>query len=185
LAAEQPELEPRPQEVFGVDVELLVENERFDLALTPRMALRRGLDHQAVRREDFAVLVGEDHRLAGRGPLSLAAFAGESLQLWPRDMAPGYYDAVLAACRAASFEPDVSDQAAGSTVWGDIARGKGVGLVVASLAGQLPGGVRLVGLAPPVPTLTIDLIWSAERQSPGIRRLLATAGRLADKSGWL
>ncbi len=185
LATEQPELKLRPREVFGIDVEELVQDERFDLALAPRMALGRGLDHRAIRREDFAVVVAEDHPLSGREQVTPAEFAGEALQVWPREMSPGYYDAVLAACRAAGFEPKVAEQAAGSTVWGDIARGNGFGLVVASLRLQLPAGLRLVGLAPPVPTLTIDLIWSAERRTPGVDRLLEAAERLAGDSSWL
>ena len=121
----------------------------------------------------------------GRERVTLPAVAGETLQVWPREMSPGYYDAVIGACRAAGFEPKVAEQAAGSTVWGDIARGNGVGLVVASLRLQLPAGVRLVPLEPPAPTLTIDLIWSAERRTPGIERLLEAAGRLATDRGWV
>jgi DNA-binding transcriptional LysR family regulator len=185
LAAEQPELRLRPREVFGVDVEGLVHDERFDLALTPRIALGSGLDHRAVRREDFVVAVAEDHPLSGREQVKLNEFAGEVLQVWPREMSPGYYDAVLAACRAAGFEPTVAEQAAGSTVWGDIAHGDGFGLVVASLGVQPPAGLGLVGLEPPAPTLTIDLIWSAERRTPGVERLLEVAERLADDNGWL
>jgi DNA-binding transcriptional LysR family regulator len=185
LAAEQPELQLRPQEVFGIDVVELVHNERFDLALAPRMAVAHGLGHRAVRREEFAVAVAEDHPLSGRERATLMEFADETLQVWPREMSPGYYDAVLAACRAASFEPKVAEQAAGSTVWGDIARGNGFGLVVSSLRLQLPIGVRLVGLEPPVPTLTIDVIWSAERGAPGVQRLLEVAERLAGDRDWL
>jgi DNA-binding transcriptional LysR family regulator len=185
LAAEQPELKLRPQEVFGVDVGDLLLGERFDIALAPRMALGPGLDHRAVRREDFVVVMAANHRLALREQVTLAAFADEMLQVWPREMSPGYYDAVVAACRTAGFEPRIAEQAAGSTVWGDIARGNGFGLVVASLRYQPPGGVVLVDLEPPAPTLTIDLSWSAERRSPGVQRLLQVAERVAGNNGWV
>ena len=185
LAAEQPELRLRPREVFGVDVEGLVHDERYELALAPRIALGSGLDHRAVRREDFVVAVAEDHPLSGREMVKLSEFAGEVLQVWPREMSPGYYDAVLAACRGAGFEPKVAEEAAGSTVWGDIAHGDGFGLVVASLGVQLPAGLALVGLERPAPRLTIDLIWSAERRTPGVERLLEAAERLADTRDWL
>ncbi len=56
-------------------------------------------------------------------------------------MAPGYYDAVMAACRTGGFEPEIDQHGAGSTVWGYIADGRGVGLVVSSLIEQLPRGV--------------------------------------------
>jgi DNA-binding transcriptional LysR family regulator len=185
LAAEQPELRLRPREVFGVDVDGLVHDERFDVALAPRIALGSGLDHRPLRREDFVVAVAEDHPLSGREQVKLSELAGEVLQVWPREMSPGYYDAVLAACRAAGFEPTVAEQAAGSTVWGDIAHGDGFGLVVASLGLQLPASLRLVALEPPAPRLTIDLIWSVERRTPGVERLLEVAERLAHDNGWL
>jgi DNA-binding transcriptional LysR family regulator len=185
LAAEQPELILRPREVFGIDVEELVHDERFELALAPRIALGSGLDHRAVRREDFVVAVAEDHPLSGREQVKLNEFVGEVLQVWPREMSPGYYDAVLGACRGAGFEPKVAEQAAGSTVWGDIAHGDGFGLVVASLGVQLPAGLALVGLERPAPRLTIDLIWSAERRTPSVERLLEAAERLAGTRHWL
>jgi DNA-binding transcriptional LysR family regulator len=185
MAAEQPELRLRPQEVFGVDVQELVDSERFDLALAPRMTLGRGLGHRAIRREDFAIAVAEDHPLAQRDQVALRQFADEILQVWPREMSPGYYDAVLAACRAVGFQPEVAEKAAGSTVWRDIAQGHGFGLVVASMGLQLPAGLRLVSLEQPPPTLIIDLIWSAERRTPGVEQLLDVAERLTGERGWL
>jgi DNA-binding transcriptional LysR family regulator len=185
VAAEQPELKLRPREVFGVDVEELIHSERFELAVAPRMTLGRGLDRRAVRREDFVVAVAEGHPLAQRDRVALRQFEDQVLQVWPREMSPGYYDAVLAACRAAGFEPRVAEEAAGSTVWRDIARGEGFGLVVASIGLQLPAGLSLVGLERPPPTLTIDLISSAERRTPGAERVREVAQRLTAERAWL
>ena len=98
-------------------------------------------------------------------------------------MSPGYYDAVVAACRDAGFEPRLDEQA-DSTVWGNIARGRGVGLVVRSLGHQLPRGLSLIALTPPSPTLTIDLVWPAERTTPAVRRLVGIADRLAQVRSW-
>ena len=80
-------------------------------------------------------------------------------EVWPREMAPGFYDTIIGACHAAGFEPKLDHQAAGNTVWGNIARGRGVGLINASLAEQLPRGVTLVDLAQPTSVLTIDAVW--------------------------
>jgi hypothetical protein len=70
-------------------------------------------------------------------------------------------------------------------VWGDIARGRGVGLVVGSLRRQLPRGLTLVALAPPVPTLAIDLVWPIDRTTPAVRRLAAVADQVSHDRGWL
>lgn len=185
LAADHPGLRVRPREVFAEDVSGLLADERIDLALGPHVGHRMGLDQHPVRLEPFVAAVPENHPLAAQERVSLAELADETIELWPQTMSPGYYDAVVAACRIAGFEPRLDEQAAGSTVWGDIARGRGVGLVVASLRHQLPLGLTLRPLRPPAPTLAIDLVWPTERTTPAVRRLIEVADRLAHDRGWL
>jgi DNA-binding transcriptional LysR family regulator len=185
LAAEHPDLQVRPREVFAEDIERMLGEGRVDLALAPHVAPRPGLEQHPVRQEPFVAAVAESHPLAAEQHISLAALANETVELWPHTMAPGYYDAAVAACRDAGFEPRLDEQAAGSTVWGNIARGRGVGLVVGSLHFQLPRGLALVALAAPAPTLAIDLVWPADRTTPAVRGLIAVADRLAQTRGWL
>ena len=185
LAAEHPQLEVRPREVFAEDIERLLEEDDVDLALAPHVGHRAGLDQHPVRLEPFVAAVAENHPLAAEQEIPLAALADETIELWPHTMSPGYYDAVVAACRHAGFEPRLDDQAAGSTVWGNIARGRGAGLVVGSLRSQLPRGLILLPLAAPTPTLAIDLVWPIDRTTPAVRRLIDVADRLAPDRGWL
>jgi DNA-binding transcriptional LysR family regulator len=185
LAAEHPELRVRPREVFAEDIAGLLADERIDLALAPHVGHRTGLDQRPVRVEPFVAAVPEDHPLAAEAQVRLAALADETIELWPQAMSPGYYDAVIAACREAGFEPRLDERAAGSTVWGDIARGRGVGLVVASLRHQLPRGLTLRSLVPPAPSLAIDLVWPTDRTTPAALRLIDVADRLARDRTWL
>jgi DNA-binding transcriptional LysR family regulator len=185
LAAKHPELKVTPREVFAEDIERLLTDERIDLALAPQVGHRSGLEQRPIRLEPFVAAVAENHPLAAEPQIPLAALADETIELWPHTMSPGYYDSVVAACRDAGFEPRLDEQAAGSTVWGHIARGRGVGLVVGSLRHQLPRGLTLLPLATPAPTLNIDLVWPIDRTTPAIRRLIVVADRLAHDEGWL
>jgi DNA-binding transcriptional LysR family regulator len=185
LAAEHPGLKVTPREVFAEDIERLLDDERIDLALAPHVGHRTGLDQHPIRREPFVAAVADNHPLATQPHIALAGLADQTVELWPHAMAPGYYDAVLAACRDAGFEPRLDDQAAGSTVWGNIARSRGVGLVVESLRYQLPRGITLVPLTAPAPTLAIDLVWPTIRTTPALQRVVAVADQLAHDRGWL
>jgi DNA-binding transcriptional LysR family regulator len=185
LAAEHPQLKVRPREVFAEDIERLFSDERVDVALAPHVGRRATVVHHPVRHEPFVAAVADTHPLAGAQRIPLAALADETIELWPHTMAPGYYDAVAAACRDAGFEPRRDEQAAGAAVWGNIARGRGVGLVVGSLRYQRPRGVTLVPFAPPAPTLDIDLVWPVDGTTPAVRRLMEAADRLAQDRGWL
>jgi DNA-binding transcriptional LysR family regulator len=184
LDQESPQLEVDAREVFGCDVADLLREGDCDLALAPMTSYPEDIRQRTVRREVVRVAVGEHHRLADRDEIALSSLRDETLELWPHEMAPGYYDAIIAACRAAGFEPNVDHHGAGSTVWGYIAEGRGFGLVVSSLIEQLPRGVKLVDLTPPRPMLTVNAVWRHDHELPAIERFVETAKQLAQERHW-
>ena len=130
--------------------------------------------------------MGEKHPLADCARIALRDVSAEQVELWPREMTPGYYDAVVSACRAAGFEPRLDEEGAGSTVWGYIAQGRGIGLVVASLAEQPPSGVKLIDIAPPIPPkLGVTAVWQPDGMLAAVERLLEIATELAAEHGWV
>jgi len=98
---------------------------------------------------------------------------------------PGLYDTVVGAAKSAGFDPVLDEHAGGSTVWGNIARGRGVGLVNESLVEQLPRGIRLIKVSAPRPTLAISAVWRRDGDVPAIDRLLETARALGANSHWM
>ena len=124
LEKDYPRLRVDTREVFGSDVSTLLRDGACDLALAPLTPYPDEIRQRTIRREVVRVAVGEGHRLADREQIELAGLRDETLELWPHEMAPGYYDAIIAACRTAGFEPHVDQHGAGSTVWGYIAEGR-------------------------------------------------------------
>jgi DNA-binding transcriptional LysR family regulator len=184
LDKDYPLLKVDAREVFGSDVPTLLRDNACDVALAPLTSYPDDLRQRTVRREVVRVAMAENHRLADSEHVELLRLRDETLELWPHEMAPGYYDAIVAACRAAGFEPTVDQHGAGSTVWGYIAQGRGVGLVVSSLIEQLPRGIKLTDLAPPRPMLTINAVWRRDHELPAIERLFESANRLAQERHW-
>jgi DNA-binding transcriptional LysR family regulator len=71
-------------------------------------------------------------------------------------------------------------------VWGYIARGRGVGLVVSSLAEQLPPDIRLIDIASPVPPpLGVTAVWHPAGMHPAVERFVQVAAELAAERGWV
>lgn len=184
LEKDYPLLRVDVREVFGADVPKLLRDGDCDLALAPLTSYAEAIHQRTVRREVLRVAVSESHHFADDEQLPLAGLRDETLELWPREMAPGYYEAIVAACHTAGFEPKIDQHGAGSTVWGYIADGRGVGLVVSSLIEQLPGGVRLVDLAPPRPMLTVNAVWRQDQELPAIERFFESATRLSKERHW-
>jgi len=185
LDRDYPLLKVDAREVFGCDITDLLRDGDCDLALAPLTSYPEDIRQRTIRREVVRVAVGENHRLADREQIELAGMRDETLELWPHEMAPGYYEAIIAACRTAGFEPNVDHHGAGSTVWGYVAEGRGVGLVVSSLIEQLPRGVRLIDLSPPRPILTVNAVWRQDQDLPAIERFFETAKQLAHDRHWV
>jgi DNA-binding transcriptional LysR family regulator len=186
LEAALPGLDVRAREVFGSDVPALLRNGDFDVALAPRFPLPEGLASQPLRVETLLAAVSETHPLADEPSIELRELQHELFELWPREMSPGYYDVVVAACRGAGFEPRLDPSAAGSIVWGNIARARGVGLIVKSLESQLPHGVRILPLRKPHPApLPIDVMWGSDPVVPAVERFSELARDVAECHGWL
>ncbi|MFJ9413518.1 LysR family transcriptional regulator [Streptomyces sp. NPDC101227] len=184
LAQEFPRLKVETREIFAADVCRTLREERCDVALAPRTAYPKGIAQRTVRREELMLAVADGHPLAGLPAVDLVRLRDETFQLWPREMAPGYYDAVVGACRGAGFEPALDDTASGSNAWAGIAAGRGVNLVVASLAHQLPRGITLVPLAEPRPGLRLDAVWRADHPHPAVPRFLGACAELARRRAW-
>ena len=184
LAEAHPQVKIEAREVFGADNPELLLAERYDLAIAPMTSYPKGFHSRTLRREPLRIALSNTDPLARRKRIELATLAGRLFEVWPRDMAPGFYDTVVGTCRAAGFEPQLDEQAAGNTVWGNLARGRGVALINASLAEQLPRGISLVELAGPAATLTHAAVWH-QGESPLIQRILQAAAQLASEAGWL
>ncbi|MFJ9961995.1 LysR family transcriptional regulator [Streptomyces avermitilis] len=149
-------------------------------------ALRSRLDQQPVRYEPMAVILPEDHRLAGLDEVPLDALAGETVY-------------------AGAGNPRTPE-------WTDLARllfeGRGIGLAPpAPLAlgpeeferimaktrcpvlavvdfPAMPHAV-LRPLVDPVPLSPVSLVWRKGATHPGIDALRCAATELAAEEGWL
>src|SRR6476659_7385539 len=75
------------------------------LALFPEPM--RGVRTELLRTEPLALLLGEDHPLAEVDPVPVGRLESEALLIFPRELAPTYYDRVIAACERCGFQPQV------------------------------------------------------------------------------
>jgi DNA-binding transcriptional LysR family regulator len=184
LAAALPDLEVVSREVFGGDIPELLLSDAHDLAIAPATSYPDGFVQRIVRREPMKLAVAQTDELVRAGPVDLGDLRDRTFETWPRDMSPGFYDVVLAACRAAGFEPRLDEHATGNAVWGFIADGRGVGLVDGSADGRLPKGVALVDLAGPPAVLALEAVWRADGAAPLLERVLDVAAELAREREW-
>jgi DNA-binding transcriptional LysR family regulator len=180
-----PQIKVQSREVFGGDIARLLAEDQYSLAIAPQTSYPAGFTQQVIRREPLRAAVGADHPLAAAARVSMRQLRAETFQLWPRDMAPGYYDAVLDACRSADFVPSLDETGSGTTAWMNIAEGRGVNLIVASATGQLPRDIVLLELDDQRLELPISLVHRNDLGHPALPRILDHCAKLAHELHWL
>jgi DNA-binding transcriptional LysR family regulator len=158
------------------------------LALFPEPM--RGVRTRLVRREPLALLLGSHHRLAAADPVPVASLAGETLLLFPRELAPGYYDRVIAACEQHGFLPQVRafrDPPPQAMV-ARLRTTREVGLPPKSFAyhtAAADGGVTARKVTEPEIVAEWSVLWPAQAPSEAVTRFLESTRRCAEENAWL
>ncbi len=137
------------------------------------------LEHLVVQRERFVVALPARHRLArGRGKLAVRELEGEPLVMVPREIAPGLYDIVAGLVQRAGLSLDVAQEAIQmQTVVSLVSSGLGAAIVPASVANLGRRGVAYREIADAHPRLDVWLAWRRGALGPAAQEFVALARR--------
>ncbi|MFC7907634.1 LysR family transcriptional regulator [Streptomyces sp. JHA19] len=149
-------------------------------------ALRAGLDHQPVRLEPMAVVLPEDHPLAARDAVPLAALAGETVYAGAGNPRTPEWTALA---RTLFEGRGVEIAAPAPLAVGDeefqrlMAKTRNPVLAVVGFP-PMPGTV-LRPLTDPVPLSPVSLVWRNGLEHPGLIALRQAAAQVTREEGWL
>ncbi|AWH30689.1 LysR substrate-binding domain-containing protein [Stenotrophomonas sp. YAU14A_MKIMI4_1] len=136
-------------------------------------AAMRGLQMQPLLQEPLCVVVPQDHRLARRRQVAVAALADEGLITAPAEVVPTLREAIDACFRAVGLEPRIRlEVQLQQSIVSLVAEGLGIALVPASLRRLGVPGVAFVGLKD-APQVQQVLFWRDGNRNPALARLLA------------
>jgi DNA-binding transcriptional LysR family regulator len=128
-----------------------------------------------LRDEPAVVHVRDDHPLAGRTHVALDELADETLLVAGGKDSPGYTAAVVAACRAAGFEPRTRPDPYPDLGTQAIREGLGIVLYVRTAFGPRLQGSVLVPIHPVI-TFPFVLIWLEHSRSAALTAVVAASG---------
>lgn len=177
-------------ELFSAEIPGRVLAGELDIGLALFPEPMRGVRSEPLRMEPLALLLGKQHRLADVDPIPVASLENETLLLFPRELAAGYYDRVIAACEQSGFQPRVrtfADPPPPAMV-ARLRANREVGLPPASFAFHAaaadPGLVACKIVQPEI-TVEWSILWGARAHSAAIARFLESARRCCEENGWL
>jgi hypothetical protein len=177
-------------ELFSAEIPGRVIAGELDVGLALHPEPMRGVRSEPLRREPLALLVGRRHRLADAPPIALAGLENETLLLFPRELAPAYYDRIIAACEQSGFQPRVEAFAdpPPQAMLARLQAGREVGLPPASLAFHAAAadpGLIARRIVEPEIVAEWSILWAERAQSAATARFLESARRCAEENDWL
>ncbi|MFI9535790.1 LysR family transcriptional regulator [Nocardia fusca] len=190
LHDDQPGLTVDARELFSAEIpeRLCAGDLDIGLALSPQPI--DGVGGEILRKEPVSALLGTRHRLAAAPTIPVTALRDETLLLFPRRLAPAYYDGIVAACHEAGFSPDIRafEEPPVNAMLARLSSGREVGLAPASFAehaAKAGTGILLRDVIDPPILAELSMLWPANDPSPAIASVLAIARRCAARHGWL
>lgn len=159
--------------------------------LPPRHAAM--LSYMPVMREPLVAALPSSAVRARRGrapavppdwedvPVSIAELAELPLVIFPRHLAPGFYDIITGCYGAAGLTPRIGQEAIQmQTIVSLVSAGMGVALVPQSLRNLRRTGVVYRPLAERTPTVETGLVWRTGESSPVLAGFIEVVRALGD-----
>jgi DNA-binding transcriptional LysR family regulator len=133
-----------------------------------------GLVVRSVSKEPLVAALPTAHRLASAGRLSLAALADVPLVIFPRQLAPGYYDTIVSLFQRAGLHLRIAQEAEHlQTILGLVAGGFGASLLPGSVRNIRSRGVIYRWLADRRPLVETAIAYRADASSEVLRAFIA------------
>ena len=126
------------------------------------------LHYQPVLAEPLVAALPQGLRAArNKGALQLERLRDQPLIIFPRHIAPGLHDAILACFHEAGVTPHIAQEAIQmQTIVGLVSAGMGIALVPQSVSNLRRPGVEYRPLAGKVPVVETGLAWRRDNAQP-------------------
>lgn len=178
------------REIFSTEIPERLRAGDLDigLALSPQPCA--GVAGEVLRREAVSAILSTRHRLAAAPKTPLADLRDETLLLFPRRLAPAYYDGIVAACHEAGFTPAICafEDPPVNAMLARLSSGREIGLAPASFAehaANLGAALTVRKVVDPQIPAELSILWPTNDPSPAIASVLDIARRCAERHHWL
>ncbi|MEM8768801.1 MAG: LysR family transcriptional regulator, partial [Pseudomonadota bacterium] len=178
LRSTQPSLRLVLTEMTVIDQLTALRAERIDLAIALAMNRESDIHQQVLSTEQLAVCLPAGHRLASSSrPLAVTALAKEGFISFPRDLAPGLFDAIAGFLAGSAVPFNITQEAVQmQTIIGLVSTGLGVAIVPSSMSQLQRPGVVYRRLSPAPPAIVTQAAWLKSQSNPALDRVLELIG---------
>ncbi|WP_310481507.1 LysR family transcriptional regulator [Chamaesiphon sp. VAR_48_metabat_403] len=153
---------------------------RIDLGLIRPPIVERDLVSQVIFQESLVVVLPINHPSAMLDAIEVSSLAAEPFILFPRQLAPGLYDPIIAICQAVGFSPNVVQECIQmQTIVSLVSANMGISILPESIQSAQRQGVVYKPIQSSDLSIeklaTIAIVWRINDDSPTMNRFLETA----------
>jgi DNA-binding transcriptional LysR family regulator len=150
---------------------------RIDLGLIRPPIVDRDLSSQVIFHESLVVALPINHHLAVVDAIDIRLLATTPFIMFPRKLAPGLYDPIIAICQAAGFSPHVVQECIQmQTIVSLVSANMGVSILPESIQSAQRQGVVYKPIRSPFLSVaklaTMAIVWRINDDSPTTNRFL-------------
>jgi len=133
------------------------------------------LNYQTVMTEPLVLAApADDGWLRNKKRISLSACQGQPLIIFPRAIAPAFYDAILGCFQSVGITPEIGQEAIQmQTIIGLVSAGMGIALVPQSVSNLKRPGVVYCELTEITPQIETGIAWRKDNHSPVLQAFIA------------
>ena len=133
------------------------------------------LNYLPIMSEPLILAAPSDAPWVGKNKrLSLSDCQGQPLIIFPRAIAPAFYDVILGCFQSAGVTPEIGQEAIQmQTIIGLVSAGMGIALVPQSVSNLKRPGVEYFDLAQPSPLIETGVAWKKDNHSPVLQAFIA------------
>jgi len=132
------------------------------------------MNYQPIMAEPLILAAPADADwLGARKRLSLTACQGQPLIIFPRAIAPAFYDAILGCFQSVGITPEIGQEAIQmQTIIGLVSAGMGIALVPQSVSNLKRPGVVYRDLIETTPQIETGVAWRKDNHSPVLQAFI-------------
>ena len=133
------------------------------------------INYQPIMSEPLILAIPSDAGWPGsRKRISLTRAQGQPLIIFPRTIAPAFYDAILGCFQSVGITPEIGQEAIQmQTIIGLVSAGMGIALVPQSVSNLQRPGVVYRALTQDTPQIETGIAWRKDNHSPVLQAFIA------------
>jgi LysR family transcriptional regulator, benzoate and cis,cis-muconate-responsive activator of ben and cat genes len=137
----------------------------IDIGFVPNANLSKNYKSKTIYKENFALIVSQNHRLTKKNFSSLADCANENWILPPLNQSQGYNEMVYTICQKHGFIPNIVHESVnGLSVLRLVESGIGITMMSKSILSGLNLNIRHFELKDLPEKVEMKMVWLAERE---------------------